>query len=101
MIQAFKIHRRHMNFVLNEEFYLRGYISRYSGESRPTFRRNISPSLSGLKNNQCDTPSCLLNAGFLLGSLFIPENGGDIFHRNLSWLSPDYTTLHPRRQNCS
>jgi hypothetical protein len=25
------------------------------------------------------------------------EDGGDMFLRNVGWLSPDYTTLYPRR----
>jgi hypothetical protein len=27
-----------------------------------------------------------------------PENGGDMFLRNVGWLSTDYTALYPRRQ---
>jgi hypothetical protein len=36
------------------------------------------------------------DAGFFLG-LFDPENGGDMYLRNVGWLSTDYTTLYPRR----
>jgi hypothetical protein len=39
--------------------------------------------------------------GFLLGLFFDPEDGGDKFLRNSSWLSLDYMVLYPRRQNCS
>jgi hypothetical protein len=32
--------------------------------------------------------------------IFDPEDGSDIFLRNVDWLSTDHTTLYPRRQNC-
>jgi hypothetical protein len=31
--------------------------------------------------------------GFLLGLLFYPEDGGNMFLRNVGSLSPDYTAL--------
>jgi hypothetical protein len=40
---------------------------------------------------------CLLHAGFLLGLLFYPEDGGDMFLRNVGRLSANYTALYPRR----
>jgi hypothetical protein len=33
---------------------------------------------------------CLLWASFLLGLLFDPEDGDDMFLRNIGWLSTDY-----------
>jgi hypothetical protein len=42
------------------------------------FRRNISPSSSGLKNKPRRT-FYLLHPDFLLGVFFDPEDGGDIF----------------------
>jgi hypothetical protein len=36
-------------------------------------------------------------AGFVLGSLFYPEDGGDIFLRNVSLLSTDYAAIYPGR----
>jgi uncharacterized membrane protein YciS (DUF1049 family) len=33
------------------------------------------------------------HAGFLLGLFFYPEDGGDMFLRNISWLPTDYTLL--------
>jgi hypothetical protein len=36
---------------------------------------------------------------FLLGFLFSPVNGGDMFLQNVGWLSADYMALYPRRQN--
>jgi hypothetical protein len=34
---------------------------------------------------------------FLLGLLFDPENEGDIFPRNVGWLSTDKTVVYSRR----
>jgi hypothetical protein len=39
----------------------------------------------------------LLHAGFLLGIVFDPEDGGNIFPRNVGSFSTDYTALYPRR----
>jgi hypothetical protein len=36
-----------------------------------------------------------------LGLFFDPEYGGDMFVRNVGWLSMDYMALYPRRQNYS
>jgi hypothetical protein len=41
--------------------------------------------------------NCLYHAGVLLGLLFEPEDGGDMFRRHLGWISTDYTALHRRR----
>jgi hypothetical protein len=37
----------------------------------------------------------------LFGLFFYTEDGGDIFLRNVSRISRDYTALYPRRQNSS
>jgi hypothetical protein len=37
------------------------------------------------------------HANFLLGLFFDPEDGGDMFLRNVGWLSMDYTALYSRR----
>jgi hypothetical protein len=37
------------------------------------------------------------HAGFLLGAIFKPVDGGDMFLRNIVCLSTDYTALYPRR----
>jgi hypothetical protein len=46
------------------------------------------------------TATCL-HAGFLLGLFFHPEDEGDMFIRNVGWLSTDYTALCQRRYNSS
>jgi hypothetical protein len=43
----------------------------------------------------------MLHAGFLLGLLFSPADGSDMFLQNISQLSPDYTVFYPKRQNYS
>jgi hypothetical protein len=40
---------------------------------------------------------CLLYAVFLLGLLFNTEDGGDMFLRNVGWLSMDYTAFYARK----
>jgi hypothetical protein len=42
---------------------------------------------------------CLLHACFLLGLFFGPEDGGDMFLRNVDWFSTAYTALHSRTYN--
>jgi hypothetical protein len=39
----------------------------------------------------------LLHAGFLLTFFFDPEDGGDMFFRNVGLFSTDYATLSPKR----
>jgi hypothetical protein len=40
-----------------------------------------------------------LHTSFLLSLLLDSEDGGDMFLRNIGWLSRDYIVLYPRRQN--
>jgi hypothetical protein len=47
------------------------------------------------RNGESKT-SFLLHADFSLGLLLNPDDGGDMFHRNVDWLSSSYTALHPR-----
>jgi hypothetical protein len=61
---------------------------------------DITPC-SPVKLNKRLLPCCLLHASFSLGLLSDPDDGGDMFLRNVGWLSPHYTALYPRRQNSS
>jgi hypothetical protein len=42
-----------------------------------------------------------LKAGLFLGIFFDSEDRGDMFFRNVGWLSTDYTALYPTRQKSS
>jgi hypothetical protein len=64
------------------------------------FGRNMSHSPSE-SNNKPSTIFDLFHASLLLGLFFDPEDGDDIFLRNVGWLSTDYTALYHRRQNFS
>jgi hypothetical protein len=44
-----------------------------------------------------NSASYLPHSDFLLGFFFDPEDGGDISHQNVSWLSTGYTALCPGR----
>jgi hypothetical protein len=47
------------------------------------------------------TVCSLFYSGFFLGLFFHTQDGGDIFLRNIDWLSTDYTALYPKRHNSS
>jgi hypothetical protein len=53
--------------------------------------------------NKCReaSDSYLRQAGFLLHLMFGPEDGGDMFLRNVSLLSTDYAVLYPRKYSSS
>jgi hypothetical protein len=51
-----------------------------------------------LGRRELTSACCLLQACFLLGLLFDPKDGGDMFLGNISWLT-DNMALYPRRQN--
>jgi hypothetical protein len=67
-----------------------------------TYSTSYSHNFGSRECNVSRALLCLLNAGFVLGLLFSPEDGGDIFLWNISWLSPGYTAVYTRRQtSCS
>jgi hypothetical protein len=74
---------------IRKEYYLLGYNTVQSVESQPTFRRKPS-KITVWKLQAC------FRSGILF-SLFDPEDGGDMFQWNVSWLSTEYMALHPRR----
>jgi hypothetical protein len=45
----------------------------------------------------CRSPCYQLHAGFLLGLYINSEDVGNMFLRNVGWLSTDRTALYPRR----
>jgi hypothetical protein len=49
-----------------------------------------SPPSSGSKTKPSKKPA------WKLGLVFDPEDRGDMFLRNLGWISKDYTALYPR-----
>jgi hypothetical protein len=63
----------------------------HSFESQLMFWRNMLPPSSGLENkesrSQCEN--------------WWQADVGDMFLRNVGWLSLDYTALFPRRKNSS
>jgi hypothetical protein len=73
------------------EFYLLGYKTVQSEESQPTFRKNMSLLSSNSKSKPSKTPAwgsacCLLHAVILLCLLLDPEDGNEMFLRNIGWL---------------
>jgi hypothetical protein len=61
---------------------------------------DISPQSSRSKNKQSNKPREVVGklkfVGFLFGLLFDPEDGDEMFLRNVG-MSSDYMVLHPRR----
>jgi hypothetical protein len=53
------------------------------------------------KQNEAGSKHESAHAGFLISLLFDSEKGGDIFLRNVGWISLNYKALYPRRRNCS
>jgi hypothetical protein len=60
--------------------------------SSERLRRNISPPSSGSKSKASKKPG---KAGGKLSLLFYPEDGGDMFLRNVGF-SPNFMELQPR-----
>jgi hypothetical protein len=52
--------------------------------------------LQGRKISRALLATCF-HAGFLLCSFYDLEDGGDMFLRNVGWLSTDYMSLYPKR----
>jgi hypothetical protein len=69
----------------------------YSGESRLMFWRNVLRASSWLKR-KLSSAYFLLYVSFLLGLIFDPENGGEIFVL-VVYLSSDHTATYFGRGN--
>jgi hypothetical protein len=67
---------------------------------RGTCRLHLQGRISRARNQRALLATCF-HAGFLSGLFFNPEDGGDMFLRNVGWLSTEYMALYPRRQNPS
>lgn len=68
--------------------------------SLPMVRMNVLPPSSGLGSNRSNRYEARTAAFFLLVAClayFDPEDGANMFIRNILKFLPDYTTLHPRR----
>jgi hypothetical protein len=62
----------------------------------------ISLLTAGSKFIKCESSGITcFHVGFFLGLFFSHEDVGDMFLRNVDWLSTDYMVLYPRRQNSS
>jgi hypothetical protein len=88
--------------VMKSSIFL-GYNAVQASESQSTFRRNMQPLSSGLNSKPRKKPPWSrqqgqLLAGFYLGEVFNPEDGSDLFFRNVDWLSLAYTALYPGKQ---
>jgi hypothetical protein len=78
-------------------------VDRRFGRSRLHLQgRRINYAINQREADSKESFVCyLLHGGFLLGSFFDSEDGGDIFLRRFRCLFTDYTALYPRRQNSS
>jgi hypothetical protein len=65
----------------------------YSIESELMFRCSMPPPSSGSENTPSKKPVYLPDACFFLGFLSNPENGSDMFLRNVGSLPTDYMAL--------
>jgi hypothetical protein len=91
----------------SSSFFLKLYIGGYNAvqyvDSQLMFRRNMSPPSSGSKNKLSMKPARsrqqvpVLPASCFLRLSFDSEDGGDMFLRNVGWLSTDYKVLYPIR----
>jgi hypothetical protein len=73
------------------------YLTEITNESESFHPRKISMIPAETPEAETGYASCC----FLLGLFVDPEDGGNMFLRNVSWLPADYTALHPRRYGSS
>jgi hypothetical protein len=107
----FRIYSTIENIFEFEKFCLMGHNALYSVKSQWIFRKKVSSPSSGskseprIKNREVDSKQnqlpIMLHAGYLGGSLFDPEDGGDIFLPDIARLSTDCRPLYTKRQASS
>jgi hypothetical protein len=68
---------------MRKEYHLLAYNAVNSAECQPTIRRNVLPPSSGSKKS-VKAGGMKRSAGFLLGLFLDPEDGGNMFLRNVS-----------------
>jgi hypothetical protein len=70
---------------------------------KPSVSWDVTPCSSLNVNGRFGGTYCLhlLATCFMLGLFFDPEYGGDMFLRNVGWLSTGYTLLYLRKYNCT
>lgn len=80
---------------LSQSYHSHGFLHYWENSNLSYFNWSWSDTL---KHSQlkCD---CSLHAGYLLGFLFDPEDGSNLFFWEAGWLSLDYTALYHRRQS--
>jgi hypothetical protein len=85
-----------VHFLTCEEYYLLGY----NAVSEEYFATIFSVEEYAKQQTSVKAggkQSYMLHADFLLGLFFDTEDGGQIFLRNVGWLSTDYRALYPRK----
>jgi hypothetical protein len=71
------------------------WISLVFVESQVKFQRNMSSPTPGWKSKPSTKPPWSMHlAELLIGLLFVPEDGGDVFFQIIGWVSTDYTQQH-------
>jgi hypothetical protein len=75
----------------------------YSVQSQPVFQKNTLTPSAKLKNKPSISAKacCRLHIGLLLGLLFNPEDGSDLFLWNAGSLLTDHNALCPRKRTSS
>jgi hypothetical protein len=78
-----------------EEFYLLAYNVVQSTESLPMFQKNMLPPHAVMNSMPSKKPTWCKQKAFLR-LFFNPADEDNIFLQDVSWLSTDYMTIHPR-----
>jgi hypothetical protein len=72
----------------------------WDSEPRITVVASVSSNLAG-RQNSSNSACCVFHVCYFLSLLINPEDGGDIFLRNVTLLSTDNTALYYRRWSSS